>query len=65
MGMHRVDLDVASALTPPHSCPACGSGELLPEPDDRGVVLACPGCGRRWYPELGTLVPAGEEPPAS
>lgn len=59
--MHRADLDLATALALPRSCPCCGSDELLTESDDGGVVLVCSICRRRWHPELGTLLPAGQE----
>ena len=59
--MHRVALDITAALALPHSCPCCGSAELLVEPDGGGIVLTCADCRRRWHPELGTLVPADRE----
>jgi hypothetical protein len=54
---YSIDLDVASALATPRTCPACGAGDLSTIPGADGVSFRCPRCGGSWAPEMGTLVP--------
>lgn len=62
MTSHELSLDFASALAAPRRCAACETGELHPVVRDGAVVFRCHVCGRHWAWELGTLVPAEEEP---
>jgi hypothetical protein len=57
MREHTVSLDLRSALATPHTCPGCGTDELVTVGDRDGVSFRCPCCLESWVPELGVLVP--------
>ncbi|MEP9365069.1 hypothetical protein ABLE68_19045 [Nocardioides sp. CN2-186] len=56
MKLQSLDIDIASTLASPRTCPACGSYRLRPVSGEDDVVFTCVNCLESWAFELGSLV---------